>query len=91
MTPNQQKLLDFIREHIGATGNSPTYREMAAAMKLKSKSRIGNNLEVLIEQGYLRRQPNRYRGIELPHAKLAAVPTSALRNELRRRGQEGQP
>jgi SOS-response transcriptional repressor LexA len=64
---------------------------MADGMQLKSKSRVGKNLEVLIEQGYLIRQPNRYRGLELPHASLAAVPTSALRDELRRRNQDARP
>jgi repressor LexA len=89
MTPKEHKLLDYIREQIETTGICPTYREMAEAMSVKGRAKVWEIVERLVADGYLVKfARHRNRGLGLPTPHLATVPTSALLNELRRRGQE---
>lgn len=89
MTEKEQKLLDYIREQIETTGICPTYTEMAVAMGTKGRAAVWEQVARLIADGHLvRLAKHRNRAIGLPTPHLATVPTSALLNELRRRGQE---
>ena len=87
MTPKEQQLLDYIREQIETTGICPTYSEMAKAMDTKGRAAVWEQVARLIADGHLvKLTKHRNRGIGLPTPHLATVPTSALLNELRRRG-----
>ena len=93
LTAKQRELLTFIREWQVRTGESPSFDEMRNALDLKSKSGVHRLISALEERGYIRRLPNRARCIEVlpdPHlpsaALIAAVPTSDLAREARRRG-----
>lgn len=85
MTENQQKLLDFIRERIEATGGSPTYEEMRQHLGCASKSLVARTVVSLIEQRKLYRTAARHRGLALTPHNLSNVPTAALTRELARR------
>ncbi len=52
-TPKQKKLLDFIKEHIAATGVSPSYEQMKLAMGLKSRHPVFQLVHRLMERGQI--------------------------------------
>ena len=51
MTKRQKELLDFIRKYVKKNEMSPTYREMAKALKNKSITGIGRMLDALASDG----------------------------------------
>lgn|GEM_PF-1015075 len=88
MTPRQKQALDFVTAFIAERGFGPSYSEIQAAMGLKTRSRVAVLLDALVEQGRLRRTPNRARGIEvvgLHERTISMFSTTALREELARR------
>lgn len=69
LTPQQQKLLSFIKGAIEETGIAPSYAEMAKHMGLASKSVVFAMVRGLEERGRLRRMPYRKRAMEVLEAK----------------------
>ncbi|MCY4209035.1 MAG: transcriptional repressor LexA [Roseovarius sp.] len=65
LTRKQFNLLKFIHEQITTTGYSPSYEEMKIASGLKSKSGIHRLIMSLEDRGYIRRNPNHARAIEV--------------------------
>ncbi len=65
LTSKQHSLLVFIHERLEATGVSPSFEEMKAALDLKSKSGVHRLIGALEERGFLRRLPNRARALEV--------------------------
>ena len=66
LTYRMRDLLKFIDEYQAANGGvSPNYQEMAAGLRLKSKSGINRIVNELIERGFIRRIPHRARAIEV--------------------------
>ena len=60
MTPKQRQLYDWIVAYIAAHGYSPTYRQMAAAVGLRSVAGINRMICALTERGYVTRIPGRH-------------------------------
>jgi DNA-binding MarR family transcriptional regulator len=65
LTLKQKQLLDFISDHIEATGTGPSFEEMKARLGLSSKAGIHRMLGELEERGFIRRLPNKVRAIEV--------------------------
>lgn len=65
LTRKQQELLQFINARLDATGISPSFEEMKAALNLKSKSGIHRLITGLEERGFIRRLPHRARALEV--------------------------
>lgn len=65
LTPKQFQLLNFICDYTGRHGYSPSFDEMKLAMGLKSKSGIYQLAESLEKRGYIKREPNKSRAIEV--------------------------
>lgn len=61
----QQQLLDFIRQYVGENGYPPTVREMCHAVKVNSTSTIAYHLSKLEEDGFIRKNPNKNRALEV--------------------------
>jgi repressor LexA len=55
LTPRRRKILDFIGESIEGRGYSPTMREVADAVGLKSVSTVSHHFKVLEQTGHLTR------------------------------------
>ena len=55
-SPRQAEILAFIRESLRIRGISPTYREIAARLSLKSVGPARVYVDALVKKGYLRRQ-----------------------------------
>lgn len=65
LTPRQQKILEFIRQHVQQHGYPPSVREIGDAVALRSSSTVHGHLNRLEARGYLRRDPTKPRTIEL--------------------------
>ena len=65
LTPRQRRVLDTIRESVESRGYPPTMREIGEAVGLASPSSVKHQLTTLERKGYLRRDPNRPRAIEV--------------------------
>ncbi|CAO5258991.1 transcriptional repressor LexA [Frankia sp. AgKG'84/4] len=65
LTPRQRKVLEVIRDAVERRGYPPSVREIGEAVGLTSTSSVAHQLKVLEEKGYLRRDPNRPRAMEV--------------------------
>lgn len=65
LTKRQVKILEFLNERNYATSVPPSIREIGAAVGLKSPSSVQNNLNTLMELGYIHRDPMLKRSIRL--------------------------
>lgn len=66
MTPQQRAAYDYIAGQIDKTGVSPNYREIAAAIGVKSKSRVFEIVKALVELGHIEQAPGRARSLAIP-------------------------
>ena len=65
LSPRQERMLQFIREFRARHGYPPTVREIGKAAGISSTSVVDYNLNVLEKAGYIRRDREISRGIEL--------------------------
>ncbi len=73
LTKRQRRILVFLKDHIEQRGYPPSMREVGAACDLASTSSVSHQLRMLERKGFIRRDPNRPRALEiyLPDAKPA--------------------
>jgi len=64
LTPKQKEVLDYIKQYTKKHGISPTFKEMEEYLN-KSFSTIYEHVRVLIKKGYIIKNDNDPRGIEL--------------------------
>jgi repressor LexA len=85
LTARQKRILEFIRDWVGRYGYPPSVREIGEAVGLVSPSSVAYQLKELERKGFLRRDPNRPRAVDVrPPSELiddetarAARPTPA--------------
>lgn len=65
LTPRQQRVLSHIKDSIEKRGYPPSMREIGQAVGLTSTSSVAYQLRTLEEKGYLKRDPNRPRALEV--------------------------
>jgi repressor LexA len=65
LTTRQRVILDVIRESVNRRGYPPSIREICEAAGLASTSSVAHQLAVLERKGYLRRDPNRPRAVDV--------------------------
>jgi repressor LexA len=68
LTPRQHKVLEVIRESVERRGYPPSMREIGEAVGLTSTSSVAHQLTTLEKKGFLRRDPNRPRAVEVRSA-----------------------
>ncbi|MBR5730817.1 MAG: transcriptional repressor LexA [Firmicutes bacterium] len=61
----EQKVLDFITEQIRINGYPPTVRDIGAALGIKSTSTVQKSMNILEDQGYIRKQAGKRRAFEV--------------------------
>jgi repressor LexA len=77
LTHRQRLVLDTIRTLVERRGYPPSMREIGEAVGLTSPSSVSHQLETLQRKGFLRRDPNRPRAIELTTpGETRALPAS---------------
>src|SRR6266536_2637343 len=65
LTWRQRRVLQVIRESVQRRGYPPSMREIGEAVGLTSTSSVSYQLSTLQNKGYLRRDPNRPRAVEV--------------------------
>lgn len=76
LTERQRRILYVIQEAIRDHGYPPAVREICEAVGLTSSSSVHHQLKVLQEKGFIRRDPNRPRAIEVVLPQAVTTPPS---------------
>lgn len=65
----EQKILSYMKEEIKTKGYPPTVREICSALNIKSTSTAHKDIESLVKQGYLVKDPSKPRALMVvdPH------------------------
>lgn len=69
LTKREQQILNYMKQEIKTKGYPPTVREICAAIGIKSTSTAHKDIESLVRQGYLVKDPSK------PRALLVKDPT----------------
>jgi repressor LexA len=80
LTLRQRRILEVIKETVERRGYPPSIREMGDAVGLASSSSVAHQLKMLEAKGFLRRDPNRPRALEvlLPAGNRSATRQLAI-------------
>lgn len=78
LSERQRRILDFIARFQQRHGYPPTIREIGQETGITSTSVVDYNLRVLERMGYLRRDPDISRGLELTGVAAARQPRGAV-------------
>jgi repressor LexA len=65
LTQRQQRVLEVIRDSIEGRGYPPSMREIGERVGLTSSSSVAHQLRTLEEKGFLKRDPNRPRAMQV--------------------------
>ncbi|NQU83561.1 MAG: transcriptional repressor LexA [Parcubacteria group bacterium] len=65
LTKKQKQIFDFIRSFIERKGYSPTFEEIKRFLKLKALSGVYQHVNAIIDKGYIVRDENATRGLEI--------------------------
>jgi repressor LexA len=65
LTRRQQSILDVIRDSVERRGYPPSIREICESAGLASTSSVAHQLTMLERKGFLRRDPNRPRAVDM--------------------------
>ncbi len=79
LTKRQKHILDVIRESVDERGYPPSVREIGEAVGLTSPSSVAYQMGILQRRGYLRRDPNRPRAVDIrPAGEPAATQVASI-------------
>lgn len=76
LTERQRTILEVIRASVTERGYPPSIREIGDAVGLTSTSSVAHQLRTLERKGYLRRDPNRPRAVDVRGADDNVTPTN---------------
>jgi repressor LexA len=79
LTRRQQAILDVIRESVERRGYPPSIREICESAGLASTSSVAHQLAMLERKGFLRRDPNRPRAVDVRGSEELDKATAARR------------
>jgi len=65
LTKRQEEILAFIKTHIDKSGFPPTILEIQNEFSFKSPNAVQEHVKALSRKGFVRRNPNKWRGLEL--------------------------
>ena len=74
LTKRQRTILEVIRASVASRGYPPSIREIGDAVGLTSTSSVAHQLRTLERKGYLRRDPNRPRAVDVRAADKPSSP-----------------
>jgi repressor LexA len=79
LTRRQQAILDVIRDSVERRGYPPSIREICESAGLASTSSVAHQLTMLERKGFLRRDPNRPRAVDMRLAPKGDRPKAVRR------------
>jgi len=74
LTPRQRRILEVIRDFVERRGYPPSMREIGEAAGLTSTSSVSHQLSALERKGFLRRDPNQARAVEVRMPDVDGTP-----------------
>lgn len=79
----EQKILDYMKKEITTKGYPPTVREVCSALDIKSTSTVHKDIESLVRQGYLKKDPSKPRALVVvnPNAANGHIPPAYIDND----------
>ena len=77
ISTRQRSILEYIEQQIRERGYPPSVREIGDAVGLTSTSSVAHQLRTLERKGYLRRDPNRPRAVDVRGADDGVTPIVA--------------
>ncbi len=79
----EQKILDYMKKEITTKGYPPTVREVCSALDIKSTSTVHKDIESLVRQGYLKKDPSKTRALVVvnPNAANGHLPAAYIDND----------
>jgi len=80
LTARQRRVLAVIRDSVQTRGYPPSMREIGHSVGLTSTSSVAHQLRVLEGKGFLRRDPNRPRALEVLLPEIDLLPAGASRD-----------
>lgn len=83
LTSRQAKILDMIRASVTERGYPPSIREIGESVGLTSPSSVAHQLRTLERKGFIRRDPNRPRAMEVLSPEMTpqlSEPTEAVQD-----------
>ncbi|MGW4533317.1 transcriptional repressor LexA [Nocardia sp. NPDC004340] len=83
LTVRQRRVLEVIRSSVHDRGYPPSIREIGDAVGLTSTSSVAHQLRALERKGYLRRDPNRPRAVDVRGLDETAVRAAGGVSQLR--------
>lgn len=75
LSPRQKRILEVIRDAVVLRGYAPSIREIGDATGLQSTSSVAYQLNELEKKGFLRRDPNKPRAVDIRHLHDTNEPT----------------
>jgi repressor LexA len=78
LTERQRTILNVIRASVASRGYPPSIREIGDAVGLTSTSSVAHQLRTLERKGYLRRDPNRPRAVDVLSAEGAPAAAAVV-------------
>ncbi|KLL97327.1 ArsR family transcriptional regulator [Rhodococcus sp. IITR03] len=83
LTERQRRVLEVIRDSVSERGYPPSIREIGDAVGLNSTSSVAHQLRTLERKGFLRRDPNRPRAVDVrdleAHPRTRVLPRGGRR------------
>ena len=76
LTKKQKRLMDFLQDFQNNHDYSPSYREIAAGLGLRSVASVAEHIDHLVQQGFLKRSTGASRSLEI--IDLSFPETTAL-------------
>jgi repressor LexA len=90
MTLKQERIFEFIRNHLQDTGYPPTVREIGTAFGISEKG-AHDHLNAIEKKGYIRRTPRKPRAIEVLEFVPQKMPQTAIEIPILGRVAAGSP
>lgn len=76
--PRQKEIYDFIKQYIQKSGSSPTLKQIADAMGLKSLATVSEHLDALEKKNLIDRMYGEARGIRITDSDSVFDPVEAI-------------
>lgn len=90
LTKKQDRIFEFIREHVQDTGYPPTVREIGMNFRISEKGAY-DHLNAIEKKGYIRRIPKKPRAIEILEFVPQKLPQTAVEIPIVGRVAAGEP
>jgi len=75
LSPIQMKVYQYLKDQLYSSGSMPTLREICKQMGWKAVGSAQDVIAVLIDKGFLKKNPNRARGLEIrDHDDFRSIP-----------------